>query len=50
MLCITDFFNTKTFKMPTKVYSDATHSFMGLNYNEQEPGGINKDSNVMDDK
>ena len=36
--------------MPTKVYSDAMYAFMGLNYNEQEPVGISKDSNVTDDQ
>ena len=34
--------------MPTKVDADATDAFMGLNYNVQEPGGINKDFNVTD--
>ena len=42
--------NTKTFKMPTKVDADAMNAAMGLNENEQEPAGINKDTNVTDDQ
>ena len=41
--------NTKTFKMPTKVDNDATNTSMGINYNEQEPGGTNKYVNVTDE-
>ena len=44
------FWNTKIFKIPTKVDADATDYFMGLNENEQELGGINKDSDVTDDQ
>ena len=36
--------------MPTKVDSDETHAVMGLNENEQEPVGINKNSDVTDDQ
>ena len=32
----------------SKVDADATDSVMGLNENEQEPGGIKKDSNATD--
>ena len=41
--------NTKTFKITTKVGSDATYDVMGLNDNDQEPGVI-KNVNVIDDK
>ena len=34
--------------MPTKVDADSTYDVMGLNDNSQEPGGINKDTYVMD--
>ena len=44
------FWNTKKIKMPTKVDTDATDSVMGLNDNEQEPGGINKYTDVTDDQ
>ena len=36
--------------MPTKLDADATYSVVGLNYNDQEPGDINKDTNVTDDQ
>ena len=42
------FWNTKTFKMWTKVEDDATDSVVGLNENEQEPGSINKDTDITD--
>ena len=35
--------------MPTKVDNDATNTSMGINYNEQEPGGTNKYVNVTDE-
>ena len=44
------FWDAKTFKIPTKVDADATDAVMGLNKNEQEPGGINKNNNVTDDQ
>ena len=44
------FWITKTFKIPTKLYYDATDDVMGLNDNSQEPGGINKDTDVTDDQ
>ena len=40
----------KNIKIPTKVEADATDAFMGLNENEQEPYGINKESYVTDDQ
>ena len=36
--------------MPTKVDTDATDSVMGLNDNEQEPGSINKYTDVTYDQ
>ena len=36
--------------MPTKVDSDETHAVMGLNENEQEPLGINKNADVTYDQ
>ena len=36
--------------MTTKVNADATDAVMGLNDNDQEPGGINKDTNITDDQ
>ena len=36
--------------MPTKVAADATDAVMGLNKNEQEPGGINKETDVTDNQ
>ena len=36
--------------MPTKVDTDATDAVMSLNDNEQEPGCINKDTDVTDDQ
>ena len=42
--------NTKTFKIPTKLDIDATDDVMGLNKNYQEPGGINKYVDVTDDQ
>ena len=48
---LTDFVDIqKTFKIITKVDSDSTDYFMGLNNNDQEPGGINKNTNVTDDQ
>ena len=35
--------------MPTNVDSDATDYVISLNDNAQEPGGINKDTDVTDD-
>ena len=34
------FWNTKTFKIPTKVDADATNTVMGLNENYKKPRGI----------
>ena len=34
--------------MPTKVDADATDAAMGLNENDQEPVGINKNTDVTD--
>ena len=42
--------DTKTFKIPTKVDADATDAFMGLTYNFQYPGFINKNDNDNDDQ
>ena len=36
--------------MLTKVDYDETHAVMGLNENEQEPVGINKNADVTDDQ
>ena len=36
--------------MRTKVEDDATDSVVGLNENEQEPGSINKDTDVTGDQ
>ena len=36
--------------MPAKVNADATDAVMDINKNEQEPGGISKDSGVTDDQ
>ena len=44
------FWNTKTFKMPTKVDANETDHVMGLNENDQEPGGTNKKYYVTDDQ
>ena len=44
------FWNTKTFKIPTRVDDDATDYGMGVNDNDQEPGGINKNTDVTDDQ
>ena len=44
------FLNTKTFKIPTKVDSDTTDAIMGINENDQEPGVINKNTDITDDK
>ena len=38
----------KTSNIPTKVDADATGEVTGLNKNEQEPGGINKNADVTD--
>ena len=35
--------------MPAQVDADATYAVMGINENEKNPGGINKDTNVTDD-
>ena len=45
---LTYFFEIKTFKMPTKIEYDATDSVMGLHDNVQEPGGINRNTDVTD--
>ena len=51
VLSITEIFlNAKTFKMRTKIDAGATGDIIGLNDNEQEPGSINKDSDVTDDQ
>ena len=47
---LTYFFEIKTFKMPTKIEYDATDAVMGLHENDQEPGGINKNTDVTDDQ
>ena len=44
------FWNTKTFKIPNKLDYGATDAVMGINDNEQEPGGINKETVVTDDQ
>ena len=44
------FWNAKKIEIPTKVDTGATDSVMGLNYNEQEPGGIKKYTDVTDDQ
>ena len=36
--------------MPTKVDADATDDVMVINENYQEPGGINKSTNLTDDQ
>ena len=36
--------------MPTKLDDDATNAFMSLNDNYQEPGGINKNTDVTDEQ
>ena len=36
--------------MPTKVDANETDHVMGLNKNDQEPGGINKKYDVTDDQ
>ena len=36
--------------MRTKIDAGATGDIIGLNDNEQEPGSINKDSDVTDDQ
>ena len=44
------FWNTKTFRITNKIDADATDAIMGLNENEQEPGGINKNTDVTDEQ
>ena len=44
------FWNTKTFKIPTKLDAYAMDAVLGLNDNEQDPGGINKDFNVTNEQ
>ena len=36
--------------MPTNLDANETDTGMGLNDNDQEPGGINKTSDVTDDQ
>ena len=36
--------------MTAKVDTDSTGSFLGINLNDQKPGGINKNANVTDDQ
>ena len=43
------YWNTKTFKISTKVDADATDYVMVLNDNYQEPGGINKNYDLTYD-
>ena len=44
------FWNTKTFKIPTKVDAYAMNDVLGINDNEQDPGGINKDPGVTNEQ
>ena len=37
-------------KIPTKIDADTTDAVAGLNKNDQEPGGINKNSDVTCDQ
>ena len=36
--------------MKTKLDADVMYTVMGINDNEREPGGINKDNDVTDDQ
>ena len=44
------FLNAKKTEIPNMVDTGAKDSVMVLNYNEQEPGGINKYTDVDDDQ
>ena len=42
--------NEKSFKIPIKLYYDTTDSVVVISYNDQEPGGINKNADVTNDQ
>ena len=42
------FWNTKKIRIPTKVDATKTDDVFVLNKNDQEPGSINKDTDITD--